>query len=162
MKIFRILNDLDKYLSTAILFMMVTLVTVQIVMRSVFSVPVIGAEGLDRYFLICIVFLAAPYAARSGGHIRMEEIQSYLPEKIKYTLQVLSCGCAAGVFGLVAAASVITTLNNIGNRTPTLSIPFFISFLPTIIGFHLLTLRYVIILMGLIKNRRNDAGETSA
>ena len=32
----------------------------QIVMRSVFNVPMSGAEELTRYFLICAVFLAAP------------------------------------------------------------------------------------------------------
>ena len=55
------------------------------------------------------------------------------------------------VFGLFAAASIITTTKNQGNVTPTLAIPFTLFFLPTMTGFTLLTLEYVIRLIKLLQ-----------
>lgn len=143
MKIGKIARNIDKYLSTIILFCMVLLVVTQVTMRTVFNVPLIGPEELARYFLICIVFLAMPYTARSGGHIRMTELQSFFPKKFQRFLQYLIILCAIAVFGCFAAAAIITTMKNQGNVTPTLAIPFGLFFLPTILGFSLLTLQYI-------------------
>ena len=55
------------------------------------------------------------------------------------------------IFGLFAAASIITTTKNQGNVTPTLAIPFTIFFLPTMVGFTLLAVEYIIRLIKLLQ-----------
>lgn len=151
MNIWKCVRNLDKYLGTFILFSMVILVVTQVTMRTVFSYPLIGPEELARYFLICIVFFSMSYTARSSGHIRMDELHAFLPQTIRRFLQFLICVSAILVFGLFAAASIITTTKNQGNVTPTLAIPFTIFFLPTMTGFTLLTLEYIIRLIKLIQ-----------
>lgn len=150
----KLMRQFDKYLSTVILCCMVILVVVQVTMRTVFNVPLIGPEELARYFLICIVFLAMPYTARSGGHIRMTELQSFFPKKIRTVLHYLITLCAIAVFGSFAAAAMITTLKNQGNVTPTLAIPFTLFFLPTMLGFSLLTVEYLIRFITLIQGEQ--------
>ncbi|MFQ3621504.1 MAG: TRAP transporter small permease [Spirochaetales bacterium] len=135
-------HEIDQFISTVILGVLIVLVALQVIMRVIFLSPLVGAEELARYFLICVVFLGAPFAARSGGHIRMEEILQKLPIKIRILITILIHLTATIVFGVVATGSVITMLNNLKNRTATLSIPFPIFILPTVIGFILLTYEY--------------------
>ncbi|ORC37786.1 hypothetical protein B4O97_01935 [Marispirochaeta aestuarii] len=136
------IRNLDKYLGTFFLASLILLVIAQIVMRVVFLAPLKGAEELVRYFLICVVFFGAPYAAREGGHIRMEELQTWFPFWLRYPVRLLSFLSAAVVFGIVAYGSVLTLMQNLANRTATLSIPFPIFIMPTVLGFILLTVAY--------------------
>ncbi|MCX7787639.1 MAG: TRAP transporter small permease [Spirochaetes bacterium] len=135
-------REFDRYLSTSILGALILLVALQVVMRVIFLSPLIGAEELARYFLICVVFLGAPFAARTGGHIRMEELLQRFPLKLRTGISFLICLSAVLVFGIVSVGSVITLLRNLQNRTATLSIPFPIFIAPTVLGFVLLTFEY--------------------
>jgi len=146
-------REFDRYASTIILGVLIILVALQVVMRVVFLSPLIGAEELARYFLICVVFIGAPFAARTGGHIRMEELIQRLPEKFQKALHVFIHLSAVIVFAIVTVGSVVTLLNNLKNRTATLSIPFPIFIFPTVLGFFLLTYEYSRILFRILKNR---------
>jgi len=81
LKIWQILRNMDKYIASIILFSMVGMVILQVTMRTVFSLPMIGPEELGRYFNICIVFLAAPYAARCGQPYSHERSPSVIAAK---------------------------------------------------------------------------------
>jgi TRAP-type C4-dicarboxylate transport system permease small subunit len=146
-----VIRNADKYLATFFLAVLILIVMAQIVMRVVFLAPLKGAEELVRYFLICVVFLGAPYAARNGGHIRMEEIQMWFPHWIRYPIRLLAFIGAMVAFGIVAYASVLTMMENLANRTATLSIPFPIFILPTVLGFTLLTVEYALKLFRFLK-----------
>ncbi len=147
-------RELDRYLSTIILGVLILLVALQVVMRVVFLSPLIGAEELARYFLICVVFLGAPFAARTGGHIRMEELLQRFPTKIRFAISFLIGLSAILVFGIVSVGSVITLFRNLQNRTATLSIPFPIFIAPTVLGFVLLTYEYTRTLIESYKRKR--------
>ena len=151
MKIGQLLRNTDKFLGTLMLFMLLIITVAQVVMRSVFSFPLIGAEELARYFFICVVFISLPYTTRSGGLIRLEGFQSLLPKRLRYILRIISYGCGIAVFGITAASSISSTLNNIENQTPTLALPFWLFFLPTMVGFTLLTIEYIVLLINFLK-----------
>ena len=152
MKIWKILRNMDKYMASIILLCMVAMVILQVTMRTVFSLPLIGPEELGRYFNICIVFLAAPYAARCGSHIRMKELLALLPQKIQRIVTFFILLSAGAVFGTIATAAIVTTVSNQGNVTPTLQMPFTLFFLPTMIGFSWLSLEYVGLLVKFFKD----------
>jgi TRAP-type C4-dicarboxylate transport system permease small subunit len=132
--------------------LLVILVTAQVLMRVIFLAPLIGAEELARYLLICVVFLGASFSERAGGQIRMEELLNLLPKSLKLFLQILIQSSAIIVFFIVSVGSIITLIENLKNRTATLSIPFPIFILPTVIGFCLLTLEYGKSLVRLVKS----------
>lgn len=112
----------------------------QIVMRSVFNVPMAGAEELTRYFLICLVFLAAPLVTLDGGQIAMEELQARVPPRARWWLQLGIELAGIGFFAFVALAAVVTISNNRANQTATLEMPFWLFMAPLALGAALLAL----------------------
>jgi TRAP-type C4-dicarboxylate transport system permease small subunit len=110
----------------------------QIVMRSVFNVPMSGAEELTRYFLICAVFLAAPLVTLDGTQIGMEEFQALIPARPRWWLQLAIEVAGIAFFGFVALAAAVTIKNNLRNQTATLEMPFWLFMAPLVLGMTLL------------------------
>jgi TRAP-type C4-dicarboxylate transport system permease small subunit len=110
----------------------------QIVLRSVFNVPMAGAEEMTRYFLICAVFLAAPLVTFEGGQIGMEELQAQIPPRPRWWLQLLIEVAGIVFFAFVAVAAVLTIGNNLRNQTATLEMPFWLFVAPLAVGMALL------------------------
>ena len=110
----------------------------QIVMRSVFNVPMSGAEELTRYFLICAVFLAAPLVTFDGAQIGMEEVQALIPPRPRWWLQLAIEVAGIVFFAFVAVAAAVTIRNNLRNQTATLEMPFWLFMAPLAIGMALL------------------------
>ncbi len=112
----------------------------QIIMRSVFDVPMAGAEELARYMLICLTFLAAALVTLDGGQIRMEEFQAALPERPRWLLQLVIEISGVLFFAYLAAAGAITIARNINTRTAVTEIPFLLFMGPLALGAALLAL----------------------
>jgi TRAP-type C4-dicarboxylate transport system permease small subunit len=128
-----------RWLSFALLALLVATPLAQIVMRSVFNVPMSGAEELTRYFLVCAVFVAAPLVTREGGQIAMEEVQALVPARPRWWLQMLIELAGIAFFALMAVAAVVTIGNNLRNQTATLEMPFWLFMAPLVVGMALLT-----------------------
>ncbi len=144
------LSDPLVALSTLVLFVLITLTMSQVILRTIFNYPLIGAEELARYFLICIVFLGTPIAAKERIHISMLEIQSKLPPKFRIVLEGIIEVTWLVVFGFLTVSVSTALVHNINNRTVNLGIPSYVFLAPTLIGFfmtavvsarHLLSLR---------------------
>lgn len=127
-------------LSFALLALLVATPLAQIVMRSVFNVPMSGAEELTRYFLVCAVFVAAPLVTREGGQIAMEEMQALVPAWPRWWLQMAIELAGIAFFALMAVAAVVTIGNNLRNQTATLEMPFWLFMAPLALGMALLSL----------------------
>ncbi|WP_319476281.1 TRAP transporter small permease [Marispirochaeta aestuarii] len=130
----------DRNLATTALIMLVLLVFAQVIMRVVFLAPLVGAEEFVRYLLIWVVFLGMPYTTRFGDQIKMEELQLFMPKWIRYPIRLLALTSGCIIFCIVSISAIYTTLSNLKNTTATLSIPFWIFFTPTILGFVLVTI----------------------
>jgi TRAP-type C4-dicarboxylate transport system permease small subunit len=127
-------------ISFALLALLIATPLAQIVMRSVFNVPMSGAEELTRYFLICAVFLAAPLVTFDGAQIGMEELQARIPPRLRWWLQLLIEVAGIAFFGFVALAAAVTIGNNLRNQTATLEMPFWLFMAPLVVGMVLLAL----------------------
>ena len=124
-----------RWVSLALLALLIVTPLAQIVMRGVFNVPMSGAEELARYFLICLTFLAASYVTREGGQIRMEEFQALLPPRPRW--------CAAArhrarrhrdVRASCSSPASSRSRNNLNNQTATLEMPFWLFMAPLAVG----------------------------
>ncbi|MGN7753382.1 TRAP transporter small permease [Sinorhizobium sp. 22678] len=121
--------------------------TAQVVMRSVFGLPFIGAEELTRFLLICLVFLAYPLVVGHGENIVMGEFKAAMSRKARAIVNVAISACAIGVTGFIGWVTAMNITRNLTNATPTLGIPFWIFLGATLFGFagaalvHLLHLR---------------------
>lgn len=129
-----------RWASLALLALLILTPLAQIVMRSVFNVPMSGAEELARYFLICLTFLAASHVTATGGQIRMEEIQALIPASPRWLLQLAIELSGLALFGVITVAAFVTIGNNLSNQTATLEMPFWLFMGPLAIGATLLSI----------------------
>ena len=134
MKLLEGLRAIVRWLSLALLALLILTPLAQIMMRGVFNVPMAGAEELARYFLITLTFVASSYVTQQGGQIRMEELQAVVPPRPRWLLQLGIELCGIAMFVILFVAGVVTTLNNLDNKTPTLEMPFWLFMAPLVIG----------------------------
>lgn len=147
MKILGKIRASDKYISAAILAAIMLITIVQIILRAVFNIPLIGVEELSRYLFISFIFLGLSYYNRIDGHIKLEGLQKNFPLKVKRIIGIVIHVSSVIIFGIITYSAVYTCLTNYESATPTLSIPFWLFFLPTIVGFGLLTFEEIIVLI---------------
>lgn len=145
-----------RWISLALLALLVITPLAQIVMRGVFNVPMSGAEELARYFLITLTFLSASYVTREGGQIRMEEFQGLFPPRPRWLLQLAIELAGIAMFLIVCSAGAITILNNLDNQTATLEMPFWLFMGPLCIGAALLAIETAATLIHTWRRRRPE------
>ena len=148
--------------ATSLLLLALLVITplAQIVMRGIFNVPMAGAEELARYFLIALTFLAASYVTERGGQIRMEEFQGLVPPRPRWILQLAIELSGVAMFGVLCAAAVITILNNLGNQTATLEMPFWLFMGPLAVGALLLAIETLAALVHTWRRKRPEDKHT--
>ena len=149
-----------RWLSLALLALLILTPLAQIVMRGVFNVPMAGAEELARYFLITLTFVAASYVTQQGGQIRMEELQGVVPTRPRWWLQLGIELSGIAMFGIVFVAGVVTTLNNLSNQTPTLEMPFWLFMAPLVVGSALLVVETFMTLVHTWRRKRPEDKHT--
>lgn len=155
------LRRLIRWISLALLFLLIATPLAQIIMRSIFNVPMSGAEELARYFLICLTFLAAPLVTFSGGQIRMEEFQALIPPKPRWGLQLVIEMAGIATFAMIAVAAVVTISKNMQNQTATLEMPFWLFMAPLALGATLLVVETLMMLAHTWQRKRPEAKHTT-
>jgi TRAP-type C4-dicarboxylate transport system permease small subunit len=155
------LRKVLRALSYGLLAMLVLMPFAQIIMRGVFNVPMAGAEELTRYFLICLVFMAAAGVTVDGGQIRMEEFQALLPERPRWGLQLLIEISGIVLFGFLAYAAFVTIGNNMSNQTATLEMPFWLFMAPLALGTVFLALETALTLRHTWRRGRPEDKQTT-
>jgi TRAP-type C4-dicarboxylate transport system permease small subunit len=70
------------YLSGWLVPLMMMLVVVDVFMRYVMRQPLMVADEFSAYMLVALSFLGFAYTWRQGGHVRVEVVLNYLPQRI--------------------------------------------------------------------------------
>lgn len=149
-----------RWVSLALLALLVVTPLAQIVMRGIFNVPMAGAEELARYFLICLTFLAAAYVTREGGQIRMEELQAMLPPHPRWLLQLAIELVGVAMFATLFVAGAVTIRNNLSNQTATLEMPFWFFMGPLVVGSLLLVVETLAMFFHTLRRGRPEDKHT--
>jgi len=149
-----------RWLSLALLALLILTPLAQIVMRGVFNVPMAGAEELARYFLITLTFVASSYVTEQGGQIRMEELQGVVPPRPRWLLQLGIELCSIAMFAILFVAGVVTTMNNLQNQTPTLEMPFWLFMGPLVVGSAMLVVETAVMLVHTWRRKRPEDKHT--
>ena len=137
----------NKYIRAILLATIMLITIAQVLMRSLFNIPFVGIEELSRYFFISFIFLGLSYYNRVDGHIKLEGLQKNFPLKVKRVIGIIIHVSSVIVFAIITFSAIYTSLTNYNSTTQTLAIPFWLFFLPTIVGFALLTVEEIIILV---------------
>ena len=112
--------------SLVMLVAMVALPFVQVVAREIVGAPLIGADELARFMLICTVFVALPYVAAGGANIRMEEILSLCPARFVRGVKIVIALVAIATFARRPSPAWSRSRSNLDNATPTLGMPYWL------------------------------------
>lgn len=149
-----------RWISFALLALLVVTPLAQVIMRGVFNVPMSGAEELARYFLISLTFIAAAYVTEQGGQIRMEEFQGLLPPRPRWFLQLGIELAGIVMFSVLFVAGVVTIGNNLQNQTATLEMPFWLFMGPLAVGALLLVIETIAMFVHTLRRRRPEEKHT--
>ncbi|PWV99094.1 TRAP-type C4-dicarboxylate transport system permease small subunit [Hoeflea marina] len=129
------LRRIIEYVSVFLLGALVFVPFAQIIMRSLFGAPIVGAEEFTRFLLICVVFVSYPLVVEAGENIVMGDLRNALPDVPRRILNLATSIAAIFIACVVAYAAFKTIGMNLNNATPTLKIPFWIFLGSTFFGF---------------------------
>ncbi len=133
-RMFEPIRRVFRWCSLILLAVMVALPAIQVFLREMIRSPLIGAEELTRFMLICVVFITLPYVISSGASIRMEEFLEIFPKGFQRLAHLLISSSGAVAFGIAASSVLVATLRNLSNATPTLGIPYWVFFSAAFLG----------------------------
>ncbi len=136
---------------------MMLLVLVEVVSRYGFGRPLMVADEFSGYLLVAISYLAAAYAWREKGHVRITALVSRLPPRVSSWLRLVTLLLALFVaIGLSQAAySYLQTSFRLGMSSGTwLRFPLQGPHMTLMIGFTLLSLMILVEITRAIKNFR--------
>ena len=150
-----------RWMSLALLALLVFTPLAQIVMRGVFNLPFAGAEELARYFLICLTFIAGSWVTQAGGQIRMEEFQAWIPARPRWLLQLAIDLSGVAVFAILLAAGLSTIRNNLQNQTATLEMPFWLFMAPLVFGSLMLAVETMAVFVHTYRRHRPEDKKTT-
>ncbi len=85
---FRLLSRLVETLIILSATIIVTIVTIEVVLRYIFGHSLIFTEELCRYLMVWIVFLGAAIAVRDGAHIKINVLVKHLTPSLHRLVQV--------------------------------------------------------------------------
>ena len=157
------INKIEGALITILLSLMILTAFSQIVLRNFFSTGIDWGDALVRYLVVWVAFIGAAIATREGKHICIDLLSHWLKGPGSIAVQALSCFFSAVISALltVAAVKFIWFEAQMGSTT-FLNLPVWIPELIMPIAFGLITLRFLMEMIGEIgtllhQNNRNRA-----
>ena len=140
---------LDKYFEEIFLgvfmFIMTTVIALQVFMRYVLQDSLPWSEELARYCFIWLVYLGISYAVKTERHMRIDVLHLVLKDKGKAILGIIGnlVFLAFAVFAIVYGSQISMKLLTWGQTSPALSIPVGLVYLAGPVGMGLTAIRLI-------------------
>ena len=145
------------YIAGWFVLLMMLLVLVEVISRYVFNRPLMVADEFGSYLLVAVSYLAAAYAWKEKGHVRITALVSRLPPRVSSWLRLITLLLALIVaIGLSQSAySYLQTSFRLGMASGSwLNFPLQGPHMTLMIGFVLLSLIITVEVTRAIKNFR--------
>lgn len=134
-------------ISATALFLVVTLIFVDVVMRYVINSPIKGQQELAEMGTVLVVYFGLPFATRIRSHVRVEPITGKLSASVRSILYGILDFIVA-VFLVVMTAKVFQQAVNLtstpGNATLILRIPYFYIYFAASVGAALSAIEFLL------------------
>ena len=136
-------RDIEKWALLIFYVILVVTMAVEVIRREVFSYSSVWGEEIVRYSFIYLAWIAAAAAVRERGHIRIDVLFHYVPQRVKSVLYIF--GDLAMLFVAVLAFywSYETVMVSVkyGSVTDGLRLPKFWFLMAVPVGFALVLIR---------------------
>lgn len=80
----KLVESVQYWLSISIIACLTLLIFIQVILRYIFSTPIIWSHEIASGLLIWITFLGAGVLTRRGQHLRVDIVFNMFPEKMKF------------------------------------------------------------------------------
>lgn len=138
------LEKVESFLLTSILILMITLAFSQVILRNFFHTGITWGDPLVRYLVLWVGFIGASVATKEGGHLAMDLVSRFLPEKLRKPTAMFVDGASAFICALLAIAAYKSVLI-VKEETASFLVPGIPTYYATVIvpiGFALMSLRF--------------------
>ncbi len=123
MKIIKKITEFARYLvMIAIVFMMLLTVT-DVVLRRLFSSPILGVMEYSQMIMV-VILLAAASTAMDDGHIKVDLVTSHLPQKVQDVLSIITLVLTFGTALLMATSALKAGLEAVQDNLTFLTVKF--------------------------------------
>lgn len=147
------LSQIGAWVSGAILLGVSILISVEVILRKVFSISMGGADEISGYAMAASCSWAFAYALFKKAHIRIDILYMKFPQTVKYALDIFSLvlfGIYMTVLSNYALQVFLTSLSRNSTANTPLHTPLWIPQLIWASGLVLFTLAIYLILIGTI------------
>jgi len=136
-KIMQKISTAGLFLSALTLFLIVSLIAIDVICRYILNRPISGQQELAELSIVVVVYFGLPYATRIRSHVRVEPITSKLPLSARNILYgildfIIVIFMAILTYKVFKQAMFLTTTP--GNATLILRIPFYWIYFITSVG----------------------------
>lgn len=132
---------------------------VQVVMRTIFGVPILGYVDFIEQGTAVFAFLGLAYTQRTGGHIRMEILLQKLRRPVLFRVEIVNTAFALVVVALLLPGSYLHFHRafSIGDSTMSIGLPTWPSKLLVFLSLCLLALRLCVQFAGFLRLVRDPS-----
>ena len=158
------LKNIERSLVVFCFILMVFLYALNVVVREVlpdYAIRLAWTEDASRLAMIWGIFLAAGLTLERGSHIAMASILLKMPLRIQAIVNVIinAIGSVFCAYLAYLAASLSVFVYKTGQVNPALDISSAYLYIAPAIGFALISIRYFLGFLGLIKWRHENVEE---
>ena len=145
----KIISRICSFIAAIAAVFLVLLTVGDVLMRFLFSKPILGSFELTEYLLVVIVFLAIPWATMRGNNVRVELITVRLRKKTQNVLYGISCFLSLLLTALIAWYTIPQAkyAYELMEKSDMLDIPTYPFYFLIAVGFFILTIILIAILI---------------
>ena len=157
-------NQVDRILllvSSATLFILMVLISVDVVLRVVVHKPIQGAiELTGEYLMVIVVYFSVSYTYKDDGHVRVTILESAFNNSLKKIIKFLSNLVVAIFFLFISYYNFLSSLENVEfniRSMGALDYPLAPAIMIISIGMFMISLRLILENIQLVLGIKHDA-----
>jgi TRAP-type transport system small permease protein len=121
-KIFNKVDQILAYFASFALFSMMILIFINAFSRFLLNKPVTGViEFTGEYLMVIIVFLTLSFTHKNDGHVKVDILQKFLPEKVKPLLSVIVKLLSTAIFLILTYTTYLLFIRHLNQDIRSVS-----------------------------------------
>jgi C4-dicarboxylate transporter, DctQ subunit len=139
------------WIACAIIPCLFTTIVVDVSIRMLGGRPPAFTSAFVEYALLYVAMFSAPFLVREKGHVAIEAVIANLPgilQRILAMFVYLMCTLSSALFTYFSCVLFMENWSANQLDTRSIDVPYWLQFLPMIIGFAFVTLEFLMYLLG--------------
>ncbi len=150
------ISKIGAYISAFFMLLIVTIICVEIFLRSAFDKSLLITDEFSAYFMVASIFYGLAYTLKEGKHIKITLITSRIKNKkisLIWDIVVYLLGFALSAYACYFALQMVIETKNLDMRADSIAeTPLWIPETSVFIGFLLLSLQFISLIIRRVKN----------